>query len=103
MAASGLSGAQCQGLVGPENADRRRAERGGDVQEAGIVGDRHRRGRQRENGVAQIVAGEVAGLGVADDLGGKRLLIGTAQDPNGEAVVDQAAGEGGISGAGPAL
>ena len=73
------------------------------MQEAGIVGDRDRRGRERQYGVAQIVAGKVAGLGVADDLGSKRLLIGTAQHPDSEAVGRQAAGEGGIGGAGPAF
>ena len=60
LAASGLSGAQCHGLVGPKIADRRRADRGRDMQQPGIVRDGDARRGQRQDGVAQVVAGEVA-------------------------------------------
>ena len=54
----------------PEYADRRRAGRRRDVNQTGIVRHRHGGPGQRQNGVAQIGAGQIAGCGIADDFGG---------------------------------
>ena len=48
------------GAGGAENAHGRRAERGRDMHQAGIVRDRDAGRRHRQNAVAQIGAGEVA-------------------------------------------
>ena len=58
-----------------ENADRRRADGRRDMQEAGIVRDRGRGGGERQDGVAQVGAGQVAdAVGRRrDDLGRERL------------------------------
>src|SRR4051812_40138258 len=66
----------------PENSDRGCAERGGDMQQAGVVRHRNVRGGQRENGVAQVGPGEVARAGESgNDLRGQCLLARTADDP----------------------
>ena len=46
----------------PEDADRRRADRRRDMQQAGIVRDRGLRGGERQDGVAQVGAGQVADM-----------------------------------------
>ena len=73
------------------------------MKEARIVRDGHRSRSQSENGFAQIVSGEIAGFAVADNLGSQSLLTRTAQNPNGEAVIQETAGEFGVSGTWPAL
>ena len=45
---------------GPENSDRRRAERGRDMQQAGVVGHRRVGRSECKNCVAQVRPGEVA-------------------------------------------
>ena len=68
----------------PEDADRRRVRGGGDVQEPGIVGNREVGSRERQDGVAQVGAGEVADVGGLgrDDLGRERGFAGAAQNPH---------------------
>src|SRR5258707_2153124 len=67
----------------PEYPDRRRAEGRSNVQQPGIVRYRNGRSRKRQDRIAQIGAGEIAGLRrVAYDLGRKSLLVGAAHDPD---------------------
>jgi hypothetical protein len=79
------------GAGGPEYADRRCAEGRSHVQQAGIVRYRHGRGCERQDGVAQIGAGEVAGLRCAAcDFGGESLLAGAADHPDRKAQFGKA-------------
>ena len=79
------------GTGGAENAHGRRADRGRDMHQAGIVRDGDAGRRHRQNAVAQIGAGEVADLAAAggDDLLRQRLLAGAADHPDVEAALDQ--------------
>ena len=74
-----------------ENAHGRRADRGRDMHQAGIVRDGDAGCRHRQNAVAQIGAGEVADLAAArgDDLLRQRLFAGTADHPDIEAALGQ--------------
>ncbi len=83
-AASGLSGAQCHGLVGPKMptvgvpmaAETWTRPESFDTQALAHL--------QRQDGVAQVRRGEVAGGGAGggDDLGGERRLGRAAQHPD---------------------
>src|ERR1019366_6116175 len=61
-----------------ENPDRGRAQSRSDMQEAGIVGDRDGSRREREDGVAQVVAGEVARPAITGDFRCQRLFVWAA-------------------------
>ena len=103
VAASGLSGAQCQGLVGPKMPIEGVPSGRGDMEKAGIVGNRRGGGGERQDGVAQIVAGQVAGRRIADDLRGQRFFAGAAQHPDRKTLGKESAGQRGIGGARPAF
>ena len=59
------------------------------MQKPGIV--RYRRGGagERHDGIAQVGAGEIARVAVADDILSQRRLGWAAQDPNSKAVGQQ--------------
>ena len=77
------------GAGGAENAHGRRAERGRDMHQAGIVGNRDAGRRHRQNAVAQVGAGEVADPRAAGghDLRRQRLFAGAADHPDVQAAV----------------
>src|SRR6059058_4629785 len=65
-----------------EDSDSRCAERGGDVQQTGIVRYRDIRRGERENGVAQVRPGEVADIASSSsNLGGNLFFVWSADHP----------------------
>src|SRR3974390_2176247 len=68
-----------------ENGHGWRAERGGDVHQSGIVTDRNVGGREREDCVAQVGAGQIARIrsGRGGDVSGDLGLVRTAEHPDG--------------------
>ena len=77
---------------GAEYADRRGAERGRDVQQPRVVRHCDVGRRQRQDRAAQVSAGQIAGerAGIRDDLRRERLLVRSAEDPDGDALCGQA-------------
>ncbi len=84
VAASGLSGAQCQGLVGPKMPTVGVPMAAETWTRPEVVGDASAGAFQRQDGVAEVRRGEVAGGGTcgADDLGGERCLGLAAEHPD---------------------
>ena len=82
-----------------ENADRRRPDGGGDVEQAGIVGDHDVRGGGGEDRVAQVGAGEIAAprRRRGDDLRGEVLFERPADHPDRIAARGEVAHQLGIS------
>ena len=87
----------------PENADRRRTKRSSDVQQPGIVRDRHGSRRQRHNGVAQIAPRKIARLRTGRNFRRKRLLVGAAENPDIKPLRAEAAREIRVGGTWPPL
>src|SRR3977135_821519 len=67
-----------------ENPDYRRAERGRNVEEAGIVRNRGVGGGERQDGRAQIGPAEIAyiSFGATHDLGGELPLARPSEHPH---------------------
>ena len=84
----GLSGFQCHGLVGPKIATVGVPMRGRDVHQPELFGHRGVGGGHRQDGIAQIAAGQIAHLGAAGraDLLGNRRLARSAEHPDRGAV-----------------
>src|SRR5262245_47556925 len=86
-----------------EDSDGRRAERGGDVQQTGIVRYRDIRRGERENGIAQVGPGEVADVASSSNLGGNLFFVWSADHPYPMTLGGKLAREIGIEGGRPAL
>ena len=87
IAASGLSGAQCQGLVGPKMPIVGVPSAAATCSRPESFDTATRGGGERQDGVAQIGAGEVARARVRrSDLGGERLLVRAAEHPDRDAL-----------------
>src|SRR6516165_2446205 len=87
----------------PKNSDGRSSHRGGDMQKPGIIRNRDRRCRERENRVAQIMTGKIARRRVADDFSDERLFLRSADHPYSKSLRDQSPPQGGIGVCQPVL
>ncbi len=83
ISASGLSGAQCHGLVGPKMPIAGVSSAAATCSRPEIVRNRDIGGRKRQDGIAQLGSGEVADAGAVatDDLCGDRLLARPTENP----------------------